>query len=583
MANARVCVIAALLLSAVPTIESVRKKRARETPEDTPASSNDVTITFGITIGFLSAEGAAPAEDADLMQATDDLLENLQAEFLLRHADGQVPYALFSRERGEANENAHLQAHYDLTVPADTDVHALSRAEKAWIKGICSTFTKLRLRVAVRKLNNPADWHYAYGYDQKDLGKGHFRTFNIGFDQKLLDKCLNVYRAKAAQCAFSAKKMNKNPRSDKTQIAFKVGNLFVLATWFVSKHNLKPLSSVLTLPIILAYALSTGNYIVDDSLVTGKNGGGTLDPARSQAMLALSLNDVANTHVTIPLINTVLYGVDAPVVQLNPTGWNMLLPSSGMLAREFDLARARALCASLEQTANDAVQGSSVRSACASQKTRSGKFIVVDFLSSAQSAEAVRVMQAAGLQGHGLFTTNQLPNACGYNAAGWALMLHTLGDGFADLTMDTASSFNMGGYKNSRPKPTTAYMMPQSLTRTLFPALSSSCRYIALSNEHLGCAHLGTNARWLWGDEILKLVAAHSPAAAPLGLPWLSGPGPFNYWLRHFHRTLISPTEGERIHIMVVNTASATTLTPSENDNGDHWFVVAWQFDAHED
>ena len=50
-----------------------------------------------------------------------------------------------------------------------------------------------------------------------------------------------------------------------------------------------------------------------------------------------------------------------------------------------------------------------------------------------------------------------------------------------------------------------------------------------------------------------------------------------NFWRVHFARTLTDVRDQGRVHIMVVNTASATArLSATGLISGAHWFVVAW-------
>ena len=91
-------------------------------------------------------------------------------------------------------------------------------------------------------------------------------------------------------------------------LGFTVGNMFTLSLWFIKQHGLDRLSYSLTLSTVMAYALSTGRYRLDDALITGKNGGTALDPNRAQAFFELNTINPENTSETIPLIDTILYG-----------------------------------------------------------------------------------------------------------------------------------------------------------------------------------------------------------------------------------------------------------------------------------
>ena len=163
--------------------------------------------------------------------------------------------------------------------------------------------------------------HRHRGYDQKDKGKAHYLHVSMGFTELELQQALNVYRAKAAQNAYSgSEKMHKNPASNKTQVDFKVGNAHVLAVWFVAHHGLQALTRWLTLSTVIGLAIQTGNYRLDESLLTGKNGGEPLDATRSDAYFALSVlqfEGCADLCDLVPCIETVLHGAAREHSQTN--------------------------------------------------------------------------------------------------------------------------------------------------------------------------------------------------------------------------------------------------------------------------
>lgn len=77
-------------------------------------------ITISVTITPMAHDGGVPVTDDDRMEASAEMLDALNAEYALRHADGQVPFCFFARERGTEDNNAHLQADYDLKTTAAT-------------------------------------------------------------------------------------------------------------------------------------------------------------------------------------------------------------------------------------------------------------------------------------------------------------------------------------------------------------------------------------------------------------------------------------------------------------------------------
>ena len=87
-------------------------------------------------------------------------------------------------------------------------------------------------------------------------------------------------------------------------------------------------------------------------------------------------------------------------------------------------------------------------------------------------------------------------------------------------------------------------------------------------------AALTTEALQLEGDEILGLVQGNNPDGGTTGVNWLAGPAPMNFWRTYFSRTLVRPRDHGRVHIMVVNTENAYTLT--DDITGHHWILLAW-------
>ena len=316
------------------------------------ASATAITHTLSVTITPYHESGGVQFSDTDRLTAVELVLGHLDVEFALRYGDEQVPVCLFARERGDTDSNPHINGHYDIACNAVSraDVTKLVKREKAWLKAqLEHVDSDVTFRLTLKKIN-PRDRAYAYGYDMKDTGKAHFMKVHHGFTLQELQDCLDFYRAKASQNFHAAKKMNKAPGAASKQLDFCVGNLYQLCKWFVDQHSLQPIAPYLETSIIVAYALQTGKYRLDESLVTGKHGGGVIDPVRDRAYLQLSLGGTASTARTVPLIETVLYGSpqtystvhDAECLEKN-------LPTTAQLARTFDLDRAKKLCACLPQ------------------------------------------------------------------------------------------------------------------------------------------------------------------------------------------------------------------------------------------
>ena len=176
-----------------------------------------------------------------------------------------------------------------------------------------------------------------------------------------------------------------------------------------------------------------------------------------------------------------------------------------------------------------------------------GRLLVVDWLSTAGSAEVVHMGRDAGLASRSLFDTAQLPNACGYLASAWATMLRGLGDQFTSLTREQATSVNRSAF-------------------------------FALQNTKLQRAD-PTDVIWLSGDQIIALTACDNPDAPNTYATWLSGPMPISLFRTFFRRTLTAgPGPGlSRIYICIVNTAEQMTLQPDKPSGRHHWITVAWQ------
>lgn len=334
--------------------------------------------------------------------------------------------------------------------------------------------------------------------------------------------------------------MHKNPASNKTQVDFKVGNAHVLAAWFVAQHGLQALARWLTLGMVVGLAFQTGNYRLDESLLTGKNGGEPLDATRSDAYFALNMlafDKCTALRDVVPCVETVLHG--APRAHNRTNGVDMgvggvVVPSSYEIVERHSLASLKALA--------KAVEGAAGTSSAAERAPRGGRFIVLDWLTMPQSAATVSMMEAAGLAGRACFSREQLVDACGYLATGWAAMLRALGDAFDTLECEVAAQLN-------------------------------SPAFIATSNAHLGLNVSG--AVQLTSDQILELAAAINPDSPGQSAGWLHSPMPLNLFNTFFARTLAEEQFHGIVHMVVVNTQPQFTFNPSVV-GGVHWFLAAW-------
>ena len=241
---------------------------------------------------------------------------------------------------------------------------------------------------------------------------------------------------------------------------------------------------------------------------------------------------------TLPLIETVLFGhghhlyhtgskYDAQCVARG-------LPTPQELRESYNLERAKALCATLPPATEQAV---------VPRAAHGGRFLVIDFLSTRASREAITLLEHAGLTGTTLLARDQLDGICGHLSAAWACGARALGDDFASFSMEAAEAFNTD-------------------------------EFAAEATTTLGMSEVG----WLSGDQILELAAAHNPDGDGRDAAWLSGPGPFNMWRVHFLNTINTPAQHGRVHTWVVNSESQYSLHAPVG--GQHWFLVVWIVEA---
>ena len=297
-----------------------------------------VIRTYSVTITPLHGSGGVPVTPADRETACLKAHNLLNADMQMRHADGQLVWLVCSLEHGEVDGNPHLQLVYQLRIRVASDSHADKKRdtlkEKIWLKE-CVSVEGVDMRVAY-KMVKKGNETYLMGYCQKGKGQAHCVILLIGVSDEVALKAFNFYMSKAAEFVKSNVKINKSPSSTHKELAFKVTNLFVLAAWFVNQHHLEPLSSFLTVPLVVAYALTTGNYRLDDSLVTGRTGA-PMDVARSEAFFRLLMAGTnANISTLVPLVETILYGE----VQEHPQNADINIGMLSM-ASEEELQQAR--------------------------------------------------------------------------------------------------------------------------------------------------------------------------------------------------------------------------------------------------
>jgi hypothetical protein len=520
--------------------DATRARLAKKAAAGQKRSSVNNKLGLSLTITPYGKKGGLEYSDADRLQAVAASAEALYTELQIRKSDGQVVLYTISVERGEENNNPHNQGYYELK-DVMVDDATIIKAEKAWIKEQWLASTALPVPRIELRVVRAADALYLIGYCYKDEGLAHFYNVHSGIIADLLARAREFYRSNAGTISWTSKKINKNPKAEEKQLSFKLGNKITLATWFVHHHQLDELSDQLTLPIIIAYAIETTRYRLDDEVMHGRHGTQAICPLRTQAMLQLSFmaSKAPQASVTVPLIERVLFGE----AQVQPSdngvqnGPGLLdTPSTRDLAT-YSLKQAKATSVLLKEQQPPAREQ---QPDIFKQHPHGGRSLVLDFMSHAKSKEAADMLEGAGLEGHTQFATSQLPSACGYLAAGWVAVLNQLAAMFHTLDFATADALN-----------TTAW--------------------VKTANQHLNLD--SEEAVWLTGDQVLQLTDAIITGTTP-GI----GPAPMNFWRATVDRHLEVPEEWGKLHMMVVNSESTYTLFEETTGivSGVHWFVVAW-------
>ena len=381
----------------------------------------------------------------------------------------------------------------------------------------------------VRKGNE----RYLIGYCLKDEGFAHGNAFTIGLSADEIKAAIDEYHAKASGWDHSAAKINKTPlKKIEKQVAFKVNNLFILAAWFVAHHGLQPIARALTMPLVVAYALSTQRYRLDDTFVTGRTGA-SLDRPRTDAFFHLAMTGGSlSVPELVPLVETVLFGSNATTPNPDAPAPIPGVPSTAELVAQYSLERARCLCSSLQEQEQES-------------EKRTGRAVVIDYMNFVESTAVAHTMHDAGLAVSTLFSRTQAtPYQCGHNAAGWVCMLRALGLDFQSITHDMVSTLNIAQYP-----------------RTQNPRIGKDAE----------------DQTWLLGDEIVALVDLDNPDGPGTHNTWLKGPCPLNFFYTYFAQSLKS-SHSVDVNIMVVNTVKDNGV-PTNTTIGVHWFVVAWYLD----
>ena len=269
-----------------------------------PGQASVVAMTFSTSITPYHETAGVPVTNAERHVVCQMIVNSIHAEAQMRFADGQITFMVCRVEEGESEKNAHMQLTYGVRVVMENTTEArtrMSAKEKAWLKSVIAIVSNESIRVC-HKTVAEANKTYVQGYCNKDARLAHSVGFDIGLTPEELERADAVYLAKAATFHASASKIHKAPHKNSTEISLKANNLFVLTAWFVAQHELEPLHAVLSLALVIAYAISTGKYRLDDSLVTGHTGS-TLDPNRTQVRPPRKRTHGARaSHYSVPRI-----------------------------------------------------------------------------------------------------------------------------------------------------------------------------------------------------------------------------------------------------------------------------------------
>ena len=236
------------------------------------------------------------------------------------------------------------------------------------------------------------------------------------------------------------------------------------------------------------------------------------------------------------------------------------LPTTAQLIADYDLAAAKALCASLAEQDESSVTyiASAPLSITRFETPRAtrGKYIVLDFMASSASINAARQMANAGLTGKSLVSTEQLENACGYLAAAWAYHLHRLDQkttqNFDDITMEQARTYNRGTEIEKQNK--YLNMGERGQTAAFLEVVDIMWLINEAEEENTYTPFYAEPSDWRNNDYWYDAEGNDEPT----GIDWLDGVMAFNHWQVAFERSVAEPEEWGKVHIAVVNTVKAT-------------------------
>ena len=277
-------------------------------------------------------------------------------------------------------------------------------------------------------------------FPAQDQKKPHFLNIVIGLSQSFCAAALTYYLASVFKNSYSGKKADKSPWKQQGALKWEQGNYHPMAKWFIAHHELFSLARIFTLAIVIALSLSTGAYMIDEAIITGKNGGVPLAENRSDALFKLDTIQGAPEFgpELVALVETVMYG--APRNHPTTNGQAAVIVGHLSLPSTYALVNNKYSLESLKVLSNTLYEQLDLT---ADAPTRRGRFFVFDYLNFPHSSQAVDIMAGSGLTpGSICLRTDQLPNMCGYLCAGVALLLHGNGLEFADIPCATLPALN---------------------------------------------------------------------------------------------------------------------------------------------
>ena len=114
-------------------VDKRRAKLAKKAANGQKRSSVNNTLGLSVTVTPYQKKAGSEYNDPERLQAVTACAESLFSELQIRTGDGQVQLYTITVERGEENNNPHLQGYIELK-DVMVDDATLVKAEKAWLR-----------------------------------------------------------------------------------------------------------------------------------------------------------------------------------------------------------------------------------------------------------------------------------------------------------------------------------------------------------------------------------------------------------------------------------------------------------------